>query len=190
MTLGKYSESQTYDQALIEVLALAPIEEESLGAARVAQFVFKPAFHPECAISVIERSEQSEVVVRVALRSVWQHLNQRPGAEVMAPSLVAPGLSVQRVPGTAASTEAYRAALDGLLAPSTQPALALDGMGVDIAIARDSGVVRHQCHSASAAAAARRLMCEAIALARELARWESTQAALINLTEYLMACDV
>lgn len=133
---GPASTLDRYQEALASVLELAEVEADCARATRAVSCLVKPAFHPECAISVVERGRDTEMTVRAAARSIWA-FTQRSGDPVT--SWVKPAVSVEKIAMPAGLAASWRAAVDELEnAPRPEPEqiLGLDGMSVDVVLWR------------------------------------------------------
>lgn len=182
----------TYDDALRTILELPTLESESWGARRVVQCLFKPSFHPECAISLVERNGVSALTVRVPSCSIWSVVSARRGVPTNDPAAdwVKPTLSTEHVAGlppeAAAAWQAAVDAIAGARLPE-RATIGLDGMTVDVRLWSPSlrGAFSLWFGELDPADSRHRLVGAVLGTALRAARWERSAVALANVRGYL-----
>lgn len=130
----------SYDLDLRTLLGIPPLEEEISGAQRMVRCLFKPSFHREGSISLVERDGVSEMTIRCATRSIWSWTQAREGS--LADPItdwVEPAASIERRPIELAT---HGESLHTLFAAVERDmrvdrsAYGIDGMSVDVTLWR------------------------------------------------------
>jgi hypothetical protein len=181
-----------YDAALARILRIPPLTT-AISAERVVRCLFKPAFHAECWIELLDRENDSQMTIRAAAASIWSLSNARsgpwPGDPVTA--WVEPAVSIEKLELSAATRPKWRdavASIDDASPPSGAAVFGLDGMSVDVVL-RHEGVERSltawfgpfDCGDAS-----HRLVLSLLDTAIDGATWVQSLTALSNARSYVV----
>jgi hypothetical protein len=179
-----------YDEALRTILQIPALADEASGAERVLRCLFKPSFHPECSISLVERDGAEQMTIRIPARSVWSLIQARAGSPTENPvtDWVKPPVSVEQV--ATRPPASLRAAIDAVeQKPLPEvPAFGIDGMSVDVVLWRqgfersfslwfgrfDDGDERH------------RLVRSVLETAIDVARWGQSRTGLHAVRAYVL----
>lgn len=118
--------ASAYDATLREILGVRPFEDEVSGADFALRAVIVPAFHSECAVTVIRRGAETTMLVRCADDSVW-HSVSSPRLEGKKPK-EAVGVIADRFTLRADEVARLEKVAAATRAPADNPGAGLDGM--------------------------------------------------------------
>jgi hypothetical protein len=178
-----------YDDAVARILGI-PLLAATNASERVVRCLFKPAFHAECWVELIDKANDSQMTIRAASASIWSFVNARSGPSPGDPvtAWVEPAISVEQVQ-LRVGTRPWREPLDSIDESPTETSwLGLDGMRVDVLFSHEgSGQSFTVWFGAfDGEVASHRLVRSILETAIAGATWDQSRTALSNALSYLL----
>jgi hypothetical protein len=133
-----------YDEALRSVLEAPSLQDGASDARWVLRCLFKPVFHTECWIALVERDDTAvEMTLRVPTRPIWAFVRARQGLLHGNPvtDWVEPAISTEAI--AVGGVMPWRAMIDAIAREAFPDVTSsgIDGMGVTVLLWR-SGIRR------------------------------------------------
>ena len=179
----------TYAQELDRLLQLPPLPEEDPRATWAFRAVFRPSFHPECALTVFESPTGVQVRLRALARQAWAHLNALQDGSWADPlkEWVEPSLSCETQPVAESWLSRLYSLVDTPLHAPTKD-FGIDGITIrcarwEHAGASESGEV--WCPSPTRYPEAWRFCRVLLDVGRASLTWERSRTALATVAGYL-----